>query len=515
MRIITDKKYRKILILISIPILMIAQYYLFKVGILRPMVKGVELKIVKGDYVEDIDQYVIKLNDKVTLSSGEYIYIPSYAKDPNIWFNTLDDRGTLKIEGSKLIAVKEGTSAVGIMKNSRVLRKINIKVIDPNVQYVEAKLDNNLEYVGDIAQISSTVEVDYDKFKEKEKAAYKSSDESIVKITGNKIEAVGVGKAKVYAKAKDKEYVLAFNIKAKVSKIDINNTLEIQVGQSKKLNPNIITKPKGLKYPKVNYELVERKLPIERAIRLDSDGTVVGLKEGEEKVKVTCDNKSKIITVKVVKEALTNSKVKNIEVSYEVIDNKLQISLIWDYIEGILDYDIYLRNNSLQESKFELFKSVSIKEEDSISSNKVKATIEVDLIDGEIPDLSIYVVGKTKFGTTNSSNIINIKSPQDDIQDLEVENLQKNVDEENNVAKLNWNAIDMDSVQYSIYIKNNLLQDDGFVLLENAIETNEYIMNLEEGAIDIEIYVKANKGEKYSKRSNIVNIKRESISEDS
>ncbi len=518
MRIIRDKKYRKILILISIPILMIAQYYLFKVGILRPMVKGVELDISEGDYVADIDQYVIKLNDKVTLSSGDYIYIPSYAKDPNIWFNVLDNTGTLKIEGNKLIAVKEGISAVGIMKNSRVLRKTNIKVIDPNVQDVEAKLDNKLEYVGDTAQISAIVEVDYDKFKEKEKVTYESSDESIIKITGNKIEAIGVGKAKIYAKAKDKEDDLEFNIKAKVSKIDIENVVEIKVGQEKKLNPKIITKPTGLKHPKVEYEWVGRKLDVQKAIRLDNNGTIVGIREGEDKIKITCDGKSKIITIKVVEEPLTNSKIENLEVNYDVIDNKLQILLEWDYIEGILDYEIHLRNNSLKEKEFKVVKSIRVDGKEVISSKRIKATIEVDLIDGKIPDVSMKVVGKNKFGTTNPSDIINIKPPQEnieeDIQDLEVKELQFYIDEENNVAKFNWNAINIKNVQYSVYIKNNLAQDSGFVLLESGIQPNEYIMKLEDGEIDIDIYVKANQGAKYSKDSNVVNVKIESINED-
>ena len=48
---VKNKKYRKIAIIISIPILLVAQYYLFKFGILRPMVKGVEIEIVDGEYV--------------------------------------------------------------------------------------------------------------------------------------------------------------------------------------------------------------------------------------------------------------------------------------------------------------------------------------------------------------------------------------------------------------------------------------------------------------------------------
>ena len=57
---VKNKKYRKIAIIISIPILLVAQYYLFKFGILRPMVKGVEIEIVDGEYVKDIDKYVVK-----------------------------------------------------------------------------------------------------------------------------------------------------------------------------------------------------------------------------------------------------------------------------------------------------------------------------------------------------------------------------------------------------------------------------------------------------------------------
>ena len=67
---VKNKKYRKIAIIISIPILLVAQYYLFKFGILRPMVKGVEIEIVDGEYVKDIDKYVAKLNETVTLSTG-------------------------------------------------------------------------------------------------------------------------------------------------------------------------------------------------------------------------------------------------------------------------------------------------------------------------------------------------------------------------------------------------------------------------------------------------------------
>lgn len=116
MRYIKEHKTLKIAILLSIPVLLIAQFYLFKIGIFRPMVKGVEIEISEGDFIKDIDKYIIKLNDTVELSTGKYIKVPSYAKDPNIWFNVLDNNGTIKIQGNKMTALKVGYSSIGIMK---------------------------------------------------------------------------------------------------------------------------------------------------------------------------------------------------------------------------------------------------------------------------------------------------------------------------------------------------------------------------------------------------------------
>ena len=119
--------YKLILVLISIPIILILQYYLFKFGVVKPMVKGIEIEMEDGDYIKDIDKFVIKLNDTVKLSSGNYIIIPSYAKKPDIYFKNLDDSNILSINGNEIKAEKEGIAAVGIMKNSRVLKKINIR----------------------------------------------------------------------------------------------------------------------------------------------------------------------------------------------------------------------------------------------------------------------------------------------------------------------------------------------------------------------------------------------------
>ena len=507
MKFIKDKKYKIFIILISIPILFISQYYLYKFGILRPMIKGAEIEIVNGDYIKDIDKYIIKLNETVQLSNGDYIKIPSYAKEQNIWFNILDNSGVLKLEGDKITAQKEGISSVAIMKNSRILKKADIKVVNPEIKLTNV-LEGDLKYVGDIANIISTVESNYNRFKEKEKVTYESTDEDIIKVNNGKLEAVGVGSANIIIKAKDQEEVIFFkDIKAKVAKIDISNK-EIQVDDTIKLKPKITTSPKNLSNPSIKFELVDKKSTSDRAIKLYNDGTIVGIKEGIEKVKVICGDKVKIINIKVVKKSIENSKIENLKcTSYDIMDNKAIINLEWDYIKDIYDYTIEVRDNSLNENKFKVYNNIKITQDDISDLGKVKTTIEFELSDNKELDISLRVLGKNNLGYTKPSNIVDIKLPSEDITDISVNNLYYELDEINNTIKLMWDKIDLQGVSYSVYVKNNLNNESGFLLLQDKILNNEYEISLNDESFDFDIYVKAYKNEKYSKESNLINIK--------
>ena len=181
---------------------------------------------------------------------------------------------------------------------------------------------------------------------------------------------------------------------------------------------------------------------MDRAIRLDKDGTIVAIREGSERVKVTCGNKEKTITIKVVKKSITNSTIENLKcTNYDIMDNKAIISLEWDYIEGIYDYDIDLRNNALGENEFKLYYNIKITKDDVSELGKVKATIEVELIDNSILDISLRVVGKNSLGNTKPSNIVDIKLPSEDITNLSVNNLYYELDVINNTVKLIWDNI--------------------------------------------------------------------------
>ncbi|UEL48389.1 Ig-like domain-containing protein [Terrisporobacter hibernicus] len=413
-----DKDKKIIFIVVLLPLLFFVQYYLFKSGEIPPMIKGVNIKIIEGEYIQDIDKYVVKLGDNVVLSAGDYIKIPGYAKDPNIKFTILDNTKTIKLKNNSnkekntviLKALKTGYTSVAIMQNSRVLQKATIRVVDPSIEDLNVSVDGTLKYVGDEAEISSSVEVDYKEFNNSYNVTYESSNENVLKVINNKIKAVGVGKATVYAKSKDKVEARRYNIVARLKGIEINNSFDIAVGEAIKLKPKIITAPKNLTPPKTSYKFSQSKLPVERAVTFEDDGTIVGIRQGSEKITISCgegENKRiEVVTINVKEGTLENSMVRNLYSKYIIEDNKLKIALSWDILNGATNYDIYIKDDIKGDSKFELYKSIT--QESFLKNSNIMINIELDEDIEEIA-YEIYVVGRNEEGTSKPSNIESIK----------------------------------------------------------------------------------------------------------
>ena len=383
-----DKKI--ILLCLFIPLLFVAQYYVFKVGVISPMIKGVNIKIIEGEYIQDIDKYVVKLGDDVVLSAGDYIKIPQYAKDPKIKFSILDNSKTIKLKDNYkneentviLKALKTGYTSVAVMKNSRVLQKVTILVVDPEVKDLNVCLDGDLKYVGDKAELSSSVQVDYKEFNNTYKVTYESSNENVLRIANNKVEAVGVGRATIYAKSKDKVEAIRLNIVARVKSIEIDNNFEIEVGEVIQLKPKIITYPRNLRSPKISYKFSQSKLPVQRSVTFEPDGTILGIREGSEKITISCgegENKRiEVITIHVKESTLKNSLIKNLVAKYDIKENKLNINLSWDILNGATNYDIYIKNELSDSSKYELYKSIT--QEDFLEKSNTFIKIQRKLL---------------------------------------------------------------------------------------------------------------------------------------
>ncbi|MFI3211009.1 MAG: hypothetical protein R3Y64_08180 [Peptostreptococcaceae bacterium] len=491
-----DKKLRLIILL---PMIFIVQFYLFKFNIIEPMVKGISIDIVEGDYVKDIDKFTMKLNDTVTLSSGDYIVFPSYASEPKIWFNVLDTEEILKIEGDKVISLKEGISSIALMKDDRVLKKINIRVLDPKVKVLEASLDNDIKYVGEFANIESSIEVDYDRFEEKETINYNVSDDSILKVEEDKLLAIGVGNASFSVTSKDKEQVFAFNIKARIEEIYVNNDLNLTVSDEIKLNTQVITSPRDLDYDTVTYHLVDNKLPIERSVSIDSNGNVVALRIGSEKIMIKCQEKTKYITINVEEKPIKDLEIKNMEVLYNDLGDKLRFEVKFDALKDVYDYELYINKNL---TNFELFETINIESD----IGRVSYTFELDR--EEIKNLSIYIVGKNSIETSKSSQIIDMEFdeviPEKLIENEKVNNLYKKLRE--TTLTLYWNKIDIENTTYSIYIKDNSVENSGFILYESGIKDTGYSIELDLDEYNLDIYVVGKHKDKNSIQSDTIKI---------
>ena len=399
---------RLIRLVVIIPLLLVGQYFMFSKGVISPIVKGVEIKIIGGNYIKDLDKYIIKLGDNVEISAGNYVKIPGYAKDPKLWFNALDDNGIIEIKDNKITALKEGYTSVAVMKGNRLIKKAMLKVVNPDVESLDMDLSDELKYVGDKATISSSVAIsDYQKFKDTYKAKYLSSDESILKIDGDKVEAVGVGTATISGECGDKLVEIPLKIEAKVSKLEVANEFILEEGQTTNINPKVTTSPKGLKPPKVEYRYADKKKKSDRAAKVSSSGKISAIREGSEKIVVSCGEKERIIKVTVKKRSVKNSTIKNINYSYEVGEENIKLDVSWDSLEGIKSYDIYVKD--YDDEEYNIIQSVSQSEE---KEGKINTTLEIGLSEiGENQDksLEIYIVGVGEKESTKPSDKIIIK----------------------------------------------------------------------------------------------------------
>lgn len=505
-----EKRKKVYFIILLVITVIIGQYFLFKYGVISPLVKGVEFRVSEGNYMQTIDEYIIKLGESIEVNSGNYIVIPPYASKPKISYKASNPE-ILSIDKNTITGIKEGYSAIMVTKNGRAIKKATIRVVDPKVENLEVDINqDDIRYVGDSTPINVIVNVDFD-FHEKEKYTYEISNKDVLKIEDNTLKAIGVGTSKLSVKSGDKVKEYNFDVQAKVSNIYVSDNINLHVNETINLDTRIETSPKNLEHPEIKYELLGFRLPVSRSITMPTkNGTITGIREGSERIKVTCGNKSKIITVNVLKEDVESKKVKNLEVISKIDGDKLIISLNWDYLEYIYEYEVYLKNNSLEEKDFSLFKSIKISKDDIKENNKINTTITIDLKEVQDPNVDIYVVGKSDGKYTEKSDIVNVKetykSPQN-IKDYKVNNLKYTINEDNSIS-ISWDKLDKFDCTYSVYVRDNTKNEDGgFELYQYGISDNNINIPIEPNKdINMDVYVVANSSQGSSQSSDIINI---------
>ena len=140
----------------------------------------------------------------------------------------------------------------------------------------------------------------------------------------------------------------------------------------------MVTSPKGLKTPKIKYAFAESKLPVQRKISLDANGKIVGLRKGKEKLLISCGtgkNKvQKYIYVTVKESTIENKMVDEFYLNYYFIEEDLILNLKWKEMYGVEGYKIYLKDNNLENSDYNLIKTI---DKDDITKKDANINDEV------------------------------------------------------------------------------------------------------------------------------------------
>ena len=224
---------------------------------------------------------------------------------------------------------------------------------------------------------------------------------------------------------------------ARVKRIDIDSSFDIAVGEGIKLKPKIITEPQNLTPPQISYKFSQSKLPVERSVTFEEDGTIVGIRQGSEQITISCgegeNKKIEVVTINVKEGTLENSMIRNLFSKYIIEDNKLKIALSWDILNGATNYDIYIKDNINSEAGFELYKSIT--QEEFLKNSNVIISIDLNEDINEIA-YEIYVVGRNEEGTSKPSNIESIKDniikDDDDDEENENDDDNENIDDNEN-----------------------------------------------------------------------------------
>lgn len=479
---------KKVIGIIAIPLVFITILSGLKYGFISPMIKGVDIQIYGGSFITNLNKYVIKVGDKVGLSTGKYIVVPAFSKKPDLRFVILDNNGVLELEKNFLVAKKVGYSSIGILNKNRVLKKATIMVVNPTIKTLDFDLSRPLKHVGDKAQIIANVEIDnYKKLEKGYKLSYKSSDPNILKIEGNTVEAIGVGDAKISARYDRREIQTRLNIKPKIESIDIDKVYELEKKQSIQLHPIVSTLPKNSKVD-IKYSIEDDDYAYPHPISIDDHGIVHAYKVGEYKVKISVGDSFAYTNIKVTPQSFKNIEIEHLQYLLNEKNSTNQIELGWDFDDMVNFYNIYMSKNN---EDFRLISRLYAKSGSARNGNRVSEIINLG------NDLNatyrLYVVGSKKRAInselTKKSNTIIVDSLSKEFANNKVENIKYKVDKENDTIFLSWD--NLEDCTYRVYKKNIIDGKESFVLLQNNIKTNNTQIKVNEDRVKAEFYVVA------------------------
>ena len=516
-------KKKQLGIIAVIPLLLFGIFYGLKYGYISPMVKGIDIRIIGGTFITNVNKYVIKQGDTVSISPGEYIMVPDFAKKPSLKFAVLDNKSVISIKGDKLTANKVGYASIGVLNKNRVLRKATIMVVNPKITKMQVSLDKPLKYYGDKSKINANIDIDdFKKLERGYKLKYASTNDKVLRVENNTVEAVGVGEAKLISRYDRKETQTTIKIEPRVYKLELDDIYNVEQATSQNLNARIATLPINMK-TKVSYRVLdsdkydtnkkvafgESGLETSYGIEIDDKGNVRANRLGTYLIEAKSGNMLDKALVSVGPTKFENLEPKSFQYRYEIRNGKLNIELGWDHNQRINSYDIYVRDK-IKGEDYSLYTRTRVDNAKIPYGNRLSELLRFDIGSGSDFDYDIYIVGNNYMGEkTKNSKILHISnSIGDSFQNKAVKNLEAVTDRENSTVRLKWTPIDSAKYSYRVYYVDKSRKGGNHILMAKNIQKNSSTLKIDRSKINYDFYIIAvNEAGQVSSFSRPVNVK--------
>ncbi|WAW14016.1 hypothetical protein [Peptostreptococcus equinus] len=480
---------KKFISLLTTPVVLIVLFFGLRFGYINPMIKAIDIHINGGNFITNTNKYVVKVGDKLPMSLGNYVVVPGFSKKPDLSIVTLNNNGVVSIKDNVLIANKEGLATLGILNKNRVLRKVNIMVVNPKITNMEIKLSNQIKYVGDKASIKSFVDIeDYKKLSDGYKLQYSSTNPEILKVENNTIQATGVGECKLISKYARREIQTSFLIYPKVVSLSAKDSYNLEAGQETNIDVQIKTFPINKK-SKVTYTVEDKideniydknivkrytdsGLRTIRGVDVTSDGKIKAYRPGRYKLNIKSGDRSYNTSIYVNKPSFENLKIENLQYFTTKKDNKISIELGWDYNERVDNYKVYMKNTD--DDKFNFYSNINTSSEKLPKGNRLSQHITLENRDKKSSKYEFYVIGYNNELTTKKSDILTIDmNDKNQYQKLKVSNVKYKISPDNQNIQLSWDKLNKDTYSYRVYYANHDFKDKSYIMLAKNIKNNK------------------------------------------
>ncbi len=282
------KRRMTVFVLSFLIIMAISQYYLFSTGILKPI----------------YDSFNIELKKEVVLYAGEEIrlplkrsIIPSYAVAEGLNITSEDEKVVSIDESGMLKALSIGQTRINVISNKKnMYLQITVK---PVIEIWTEEAMLGLE-IGETRELKPQVSVFPEDSKVPEITYTVSGDSGVLSVNSiGEVTALKEGSADIIISCGEDRTVVNAKVYPEIRVISLKaetDELNIQQGDSIKLQLHIVTEPEEALPPKVEYRIIDYI----KVLDIKEDGSITGITKGRNIIEVICGDKIIFVKVNVI-----------------------------------------------------------------------------------------------------------------------------------------------------------------------------------------------------------------------